>query len=95
MPAGFTKAGLDRFPELAEPRVLARPDGPLDDTVPVAPPINVRDLLTFTFGFGMAYDLFMAATPWPIATATYEQRLATFGPPDPTIPHTPDTIRTA
>ena len=35
-----------------EPRVLRRIDGPLDDTVPAKRSITVRDLLTFTFGFG-------------------------------------------
>jgi CubicO group peptidase (beta-lactamase class C family) len=40
------------LPELAEPRVLRRMDGPLGDTVPARRPITVRDLLTFTFGFG-------------------------------------------
>src|SRR5690242_4598585 len=45
---------VDRLlPELAGRRVLRRMDGPLDDTVPAARAITVRDLLTFTFGFGM------------------------------------------
>ncbi|WP_205859524.1 serine hydrolase domain-containing protein [Phycicoccus flavus] len=43
----------DLLPELAEPRVLVRPDGPLDDTVPAHRPITLRDLLTFTLGTGM------------------------------------------
>jgi CubicO group peptidase (beta-lactamase class C family) len=42
------------LPELADRRVLARPDGPLDDTVPARRPITVRDLLTFRAGWG--YD---------------------------------------
>jgi CubicO group peptidase (beta-lactamase class C family) len=41
------------LPELAERQVLKRIDGPLDDTVPAGRPITVRDLLTFTNGFGM------------------------------------------
>jgi CubicO group peptidase (beta-lactamase class C family) len=50
--------GLDEvvdthLPELAGRRVLRRPDGPLDDTVPAMRPVTVRDLLTFTWGFGM------------------------------------------
>jgi CubicO group peptidase (beta-lactamase class C family) len=41
---------VDEFlPELADMRVLADPDGPLDDTVPV----TLRDLLTFTLGTGI------------------------------------------
>lgn len=40
------------LPELAEPRVLETPDGPLDQTVPADRPITVRHLLTMTFGLG-------------------------------------------
>jgi len=43
----------DLLPELADMRVLADPAGPLDDTVPAARSITLRDLLTFTFGSGM------------------------------------------
>lgn len=42
------------LPELGEPRVLARPGGPLDQTVPAERPITLRDLLTMTAGFGWA-----------------------------------------
>ena len=31
--------------------------------------MTVRDLLTFTFGFGMAVEMFMAPTPWPVVAA--------------------------
>jgi CubicO group peptidase (beta-lactamase class C family) len=45
---------VDEFlPELADMRVLADPDGPLDDTVPANRPVTLRDLLTFTLGTGM------------------------------------------
>jgi CubicO group peptidase (beta-lactamase class C family) len=45
---------VDEFlPELADMRVLADPDGPLEDTVPANRPITLRDLLTFTLGTGM------------------------------------------
>lgn len=71
------------LPELAEPRVLRRPDGPLDDTEPADRPITVRDLLTFTFGFGVNEALFAAPEPWPITLAEAERRLSTLGPPDP------------
>jgi CubicO group peptidase (beta-lactamase class C family) len=44
---------VDRWlPELANRRVLRRPDGPLDDTVPSPRPITVRDLLSFRCGYG-------------------------------------------
>jgi CubicO group peptidase (beta-lactamase class C family) len=69
------------LPELADRRVLLRPDGPLSETVPAQHPITVRDLLTFTWGFGMQGAMFMAPEPWPILTATVERELSTFGPP--------------
>jgi CubicO group peptidase (beta-lactamase class C family) len=83
---------VDRLlPELAGRRVLRRMDGPLDDTVPAARAITVRDLLTFTFGFGMVGEMFASPEPWPIVAATDQLRLATIGPPDPPVPPDPDT----
>jgi CubicO group peptidase (beta-lactamase class C family) len=79
------------LPELAGRRVLTRPDGPLDETVPAVRPVIVRDLLTFTFGFGMAPEMFTSPTPWPIVETTERLRLSTIGPPDPTVPPDPDT----
>lgn len=73
----------DWLPELAEVRVLREPGGPLHDTVPAERPITVRQLLTFTMGFGMCVDMFMSPEPWPIVTAANEANLATFGPPQP------------
>jgi len=58
---------VDEFlPELADMRVLADPNGPLEDTVPANRPVTLRDLLTFTLGTGM-----VAAEPGtvPIADA--------------------------
>src|SRR5690349_16825191 len=44
---------VDRFlPELADRKVLKRPDGPLEDTVPAKRPISLRDLLTLRLGLG-------------------------------------------
>jgi CubicO group peptidase (beta-lactamase class C family) len=88
--------GLDEpverlLPELAGRRVLRSMDGPLDDTVPAVRAITVRDLLTFTFGFGMVGEMFAASAPWPVVAATDELRLATIGPPDPPVPPDPDT----
>jgi CubicO group peptidase (beta-lactamase class C family) len=79
------------LPELADRRVLVRPDGPLEESVPTQRPITVRDLLTFTWGFGMQGAMFMAPEPWPIFTATVERQLCTFGPPQPDIMPDPDT----
>src|ERR1700733_1214587 len=81
------RIGLDEpverlLPELADRRVLVRPDGPLDETVPAERPITTRDLLTFTFGFGMAIEMFMSREPWPIVKADKELGLASINPPD-------------
>jgi CubicO group peptidase (beta-lactamase class C family) len=54
------------LPELADRRVLRSPDSALSDTVPALRPITTRDLLTFTWGFGMQGAMFMASEPWPI-----------------------------
>jgi CubicO group peptidase (beta-lactamase class C family) len=88
--------GLDEpverlLPELAERRVLARMAGPLDETVPAERPITTRDLLTFTFGFGMVADMFGAGTPWPVVAAARELKLGTIGPPNPDSQPDPDT----
>jgi CubicO group peptidase (beta-lactamase class C family) len=83
---------IDRLlPELADREVLKRMDGPLDDTVPAAGAITTRQLLTFTFGFGMAAGMFRARTPWPVVAAADELKLATIGPPDPAVQPDPDT----
>jgi CubicO group peptidase (beta-lactamase class C family) len=48
---------VDRWvPELANRRVLRRIDGPIDDTVAAERPITARDLMTFTFGFGVILE---------------------------------------
>jgi CubicO group peptidase (beta-lactamase class C family) len=79
------------LPELAHRRVLRAPEAPLDDTVPAERPITTRDLLTFTWGFGMQGAMFMAPAPWPIVTATQERALSTLGPPQPATTPDPDT----
>jgi CubicO group peptidase (beta-lactamase class C family) len=79
------------LPELKDRRVLIRPDGPLDETVKAQRPILVRELLTFTWGFGMQGAMFTSAEPWPIHTATLQRDLATFGPPEPGTLPDPDT----
>ena len=79
------------LPELADRRVLRHMDGPLDDSVPAERPITVRDLLTFTFGFGMVVDMFMAPQPWPVVKAATDLHLCTLGPPNPDQQPDPDT----
>jgi CubicO group peptidase (beta-lactamase class C family) len=79
------------LPELAEPRVLRRMDGPLGDTVPARRPITVRDLLTFTFGFGLTIEMFAAERPWPVVAAADALHLSTIGPPNPAEQPGPDT----
>ncbi|HEY1320704.1 MAG TPA: serine hydrolase domain-containing protein [Streptosporangiaceae bacterium] len=83
---------VDRLlPELADRRVLRRIDGPLTDTVPASRAITVRDLLTFTMGFGDAMELFEAPEPPPVVRANNELRLFTIGPPHPDQQPDPDT----
>jgi CubicO group peptidase (beta-lactamase class C family) len=80
---------VDRLlPELADRRVLARIDGPLDETVPAHRPITVEDLLTFRMGYGMLTEPTFDP-PFPIVIASGELDLA-LGPPDPRTPHPPD-----
>ena len=83
---------VDPFlPELADRRVLKRPDGPLDDTVPANRPVSLRDLLTSCMGLGHIMD--PAAGDWPIRKALSEQQLL-LGPPKPrTLPTTDEWIR--
>jgi CubicO group peptidase (beta-lactamase class C family) len=57
------------LPELAEPRVLLRPDGPLDQTRPVQRAVTVRHLLTMTSGWGAVME------PTPLQAAMFEQKL--------------------
>lgn len=79
---------VDRFlPELADRKVLKRPDGPLDDTVPAKRPISLRDLLTLRLGLGHIMD--ESAGGWPIRKALTEQQLL-LGPPKPQSLPAPD-----
>ena len=83
---------VDRLlPELENRRVLRRMEGPLGDTLPANAPVTVRGLLTFTFGFGMVMEMFMASEPWPVVAAAAEAGLATIGPPRPDDFVDPDT----
>ena len=63
------------LPELADRRVLKRPGGPLDDTVPAERAITLRDLLTFRAGFGGTWD-----PDWPLTAAALERGIAPMPP---------------
>src|SRR5262249_19638914 len=70
---------VDPFlPELAGRRVLARIDGPLEETVLAKRPITLRDLLTFRMGFGLVWG---PQDALPIQRAAYTRKLGAFGPP--------------
>jgi CubicO group peptidase (beta-lactamase class C family) len=71
------------LPELADRRVLRAIDGPVDDTVPAHRPITIRDLLTFTMGFGGYF------APAPINDLAAPLELSV-GPPQPQRPPEPD-----
>jgi CubicO group peptidase (beta-lactamase class C family) len=73
------------LPELANPKVLWRVDGPLGETTKASWAITVRDLLTFTFGFGMVPMRGALAAPehWPVVDAAADLHLCTLGWPNP------------
>ncbi len=57
---------VDRaLPELADMQVLRRPDAPVDDTVPADRAVTLRDLMTFTLGWGMDFTG-AGPTPWDL-----------------------------
>jgi CubicO group peptidase (beta-lactamase class C family) len=58
------------LPELSSPRVLVRPDGPLDETVAAERPITIRHLLTLTHGLGLIFE------ETPLSTAMVEAGVA-------------------
>jgi CubicO group peptidase (beta-lactamase class C family) len=76
---------VERFvPELAGRRVLRRLDSPLEDTVPAARSVTVEDLLTMRLGFGFVFE---SACPAVAAAAAADLGI---GPPDPSVPLTPN-----
>jgi CubicO group peptidase (beta-lactamase class C family) len=78
---------VDRLlPELGNRRVLRRVDAELDDTAPAVRPITVRDLLTYTLGFGI---LMVAPRTYPIQRAIDDLRLGQ-GIPRPQTSPPPD-----
>jgi CubicO group peptidase (beta-lactamase class C family) len=76
------------LPEMAGQRVLARVDGPLDETVPLHRPVTIEDLLTFRMGFGHITEPEFDP-PYPINRAAAAMHLV-LGEPDPRTPHDPD-----
>ena len=75
------------LPELGGQRVLARIDGPLDETVPLDRPVTIEDLLTFRMGFGAVTEPMDPV--WPIVEAGRRRPLV-LGEPDPRTPYGPD-----
>jgi len=76
---------IDRLaPELADRRVLKRPDGPLDETVPAKRAITLEDVLSFRLGWGIDFN---PEAPFVKATAD----LPGFGMPNPAAAYTPDS----
>jgi len=71
------------LPELADRRVVAKLDGPIENTVAARRAFTVRDLLTFTFGFGALF------APCPIVDAASALEVAV-GPPQPARAPAPD-----
>jgi CubicO group peptidase (beta-lactamase class C family) len=49
------------LPELASPRVVRTPQSAIDDVVPVARPITVEDVLSFSAGWGFPSDFSLPA----------------------------------
>ena len=75
---------VDRLlPELADRKVIVDLAGPLEDTVPAARPITLRDLLTFRMGFGMSFG----APDTPMQKAMAEHQIMGLKPQPP---HEPD-----
>lgn len=68
------------IPELAGPRVLRHPGGPLSDTEPARRPITLEDLLTFRLGHGADFATMGVQTP---LDERLEELGLALGPPDP------------
>lgn len=79
------------LPELSGARVLRRMDASLEDAVPAARSATIRELLTFTFGFGAAFEMYSSSEPWPVFKAVEDLELHTFGPPRPAEQPDPET----
>ena len=76
----------DLLPELANRRVLTSLDASLDDTVPAQRQVMIRDLLTFTWGYG---QVLASPDTYPILAAADTLKIGN-GPPDPLGTPAPD-----
>lgn len=74
------------LPELANRRVLIRPDSEVGNTIAARRPITLRDLLAFTMGFGI---IFAPPGTYPIQNALDQLDLGQ-GPPEPAGVPAPD-----
>ncbi len=70
------------LPELANRRVLNSLSSSLDETVPANRAITLRDLLTFTMGFG---SVMAAPDTYPIQAKIREYKIGGDGPPNPSL----------
>jgi CubicO group peptidase (beta-lactamase class C family) len=68
------------IPELANRSVLRTLGSPLEDTVPAKRAITVRDVLTYTMGFG---SVMARPGTYPIQDAIRDKRIGCDGPPHP------------
>jgi CubicO group peptidase (beta-lactamase class C family) len=79
------------LPELANRRVLKSLSGRLEDTVPAARAITLRDLLTYRMGFGSVMAM---PDTYPIQRLIREYRVGGDGPPLPALaPATDEWLR--
>jgi CubicO group peptidase (beta-lactamase class C family) len=70
------------LPELASPMVVRTPSSLVEDVVPADRSITVRDLLTFTSGYGFASDFSLPQVQALSAVQKDGRHPATFPPPD-------------
>ena len=68
------------LPELANRRVLKSIESEIDDTIPAARTITLRDLLTYTMGFGSVMAM---PDTYPIQKYIRDYRIGGDGPPHP------------
>jgi len=75
------------LPELSQRQVLVAIDGPVDATRPATRPFTVKDLLTFTFGFGALFN------SCPIVDAASSLGLAVTAPQPQSAPAPDEWLR--
>lgn len=70
------------LPELAHPMVVRTPSSPVEDVIPAERSITVRDLLTYTTGYGFASDFSLPQMQELFAVQKDGRHPATFPPAD-------------